>query len=288
MILFRGTASEQLGGKIAAKLGATTGKLERRRFPDGELYLRVESEVEGKEAVIVQSTSAPQDENILELLFLADTLRDLGASRITAVVPYMGYARQDRRFKGGEALTSKTFATFLQHSCDAFYSVNLHKGAILEYFEIPAAELDASPLLAEHFTKLDLESPLVITPDRGAARLGEVVAGALSCELDAVEKKRLGPGRVASRFEGKDVKGRDVVLVDDIIDSGSTMVGAIKLLSAGNPSSIHVACIHALLTGDALEKMLAAGAEAVIATDTIPSEVSRVSVAPLIASALSK
>jgi ribose-phosphate pyrophosphokinase len=285
-IIFGGSTCQSLAREIAGELGCELGHLTIKWFPDGERYLCVDSDVKGKECIVIQSTPKPQDENIMELLQLLDTLKENGAGKVTTVVPYFGYGRQDKRFKEGENLTSKTIAKHIELNSDAFYSVNIHKKHIVDFFKIPAKELDASPILGEYFKTHELEAPVVIGPDDGAERLAAGVAEVMSCPFDYLEKKRLGPGQVEMKPKKIDVAGKDVILVDDIIDSGGTMIEAMKMLSAQGAANIMIGTIHPVLTGNIIARLFSSGAADVVATNTINSQVSYLTVSSLIAEAL--
>lgn len=288
-IVFAGSSCEVLGKEIAEELACEYGKVIIKRFPDGELYLRVLSEVEGKTCIVVQSICKPQDSNFFELIALQDTLKDLNAKEIITVVPYYGYGRQDKRFNAGECLSSKVIAEHIQQSCDKFYTINVHKEKILEFFNIPAKNLDASPLLGEYFKSYreELHSPVVLAPDEGAISLAKSVAKVLGCKYDYLEKKRIAPGEVEMKPKNLEVKGRDVIIVDDIIDSGGTMLKAIEMLKKQGATGVFVACIHAVLTGNVVTQLFSHAID-VIATNTIPSQISFITVAPLISRALKK
>lgn len=260
--------------------------MEVKEFPDGERYFRIETDVKGEDCTVIQSISKPQHHNFFELMATLENLKDLGAKRIRAVVPYFGYGRQDQRFLDGEAITSRMIAKHIQLHADEFYSINLHKEAILDFFDIPAQNLDAFNLIGEYFKEKDLEDPIVVGPDMGASDLASKVADILCCNSDCLEKKRLGPGKVEMRPKNVDITDKDIIIVDDIIDSGGTVLTALKTLKAQAARSVHIACIHPVFTGNIVSRLNAAGAGDVVATNTIPSNVSRISVASIIASAL--
>lgn len=285
-VVFGGSTCQVLAMEIAREADFEAGYLTIKKFPDGERYLRIESDVEGKECIVVQSTCRPQDKNVLELLSILDTLRDLGAEKIISVVPYYGYSRQDKSFNPGECISSKTIAKHIQLNSDAFFTVNIHQKHVLDFFEIPAEELDATPLLGEYYKTLGLETPVVVAPDKGAKALAEGVAKVLGCDTDYLKKKRLGPGRVEVKPKEVEVQGSDMIIVDDIIDSGGTMLEAMKMLKAQGAEEVFIGCIHPVLTGNITTRLYSAGAADVVATNTIPSQISRVSVSPLIAKAL--
>jgi len=286
--LFPGSVCQALTREMADELGLELGRLTIKEFPDGERYLRVESDVKGKECAVIQSTSRPQDSNILELIILMETLRDLGASEITAVVPYYGYGRQDKRFTPGEAISSRVIAKHLALGCDEFITVNIHEEKILDFFDIKARNLDASSLLGEYFKTHNLESPLVIAPDQGALGIAEGAAKEIGCGYDYLVKRRIAPGEVEMLPKSMEVKDRDVILVDDMIDSGSTMLGAIRMLGEQGAVNILVGCVHPVLTGNVVTRLFATGAIDVVATNTIPSQISFITVSSLLAEALEK
>ncbi len=280
MIVFGGNASSELAAEVSSLLGCELGESTVKRFPDGELYVKIDTPVNGEDIVVIQSTAPPQNENLAELLFMMDALKDLGAD-ITAVVPYYGYGRQDKAFKDGEAVTSRTIAKHIQMSASRVLTVNPHKEHVLDYFDVPAQSLDASPLIGGYFKKMDLDNPLVVAPDAGSIGLARQVAGIVGCECGNCEKKRLGPGKVITSAEKLNLDGDDVIIVDDIIDSGGTIVEAVKALKGKGAGSVYVACIHPVLTNNAHERILGV-AEDLIATNTIKTPYSRISVAPVI------
>jgi ribose-phosphate pyrophosphokinase len=285
-IIFGGSTCQSLAREVAGEAGCQLGQLTIKWFPDGERYLCVDTDVKGKDCIVIQSTSRPQDANVMELLQLLDTLKENGAAKVTTVVPYFGYGRQDKCFKRGENLTSKTIAKHIELNSDAFYSINIHKKHIIDFFKIPATELDAAPILGEYFKTHELEAPVVIGPDEGAERLAKRVADVIGCSFDYLEKKRFGPGQVEMKPKKIDVAGKDVILVDDIIDSGGTMIEAIKMLEAGGAVNILIGTIHPVLTGNIIARLFSNGAADVVATNTINSQVSYLTVSTLIAEVL--
>ncbi len=285
-ILFPGSVCQVLGRELVDELGIELGEVTIKKFPDGERYLRIHSEVKGKDCAVVQSMSRPQDANILELITLMETLKDLGAKRISAVVPYMAYGRQDKLFHPGEALSSRVVAKHISMGCDELITVNIHEEHILKFFDVEARNLDASPILGEYFKCHELEAPLVIAPDEGAEYMAKEVAGRVKCDHDYLVKNRLGPGKVEMMPKSIAVKDKDVILVDDMIDSGSTMLEAIRILREQGASNVLVGCVHPVLTGNIVTRLFTTGAIDVIATNTIPSEISFITVSPLLSSAL--
>lgn len=286
--VFGGSACQILAKEVADELGSEVGQLTVKNFPDGEYYLRIDGDVKGKDCVVVQSTSKPQDSNLFELLAILETLKDLGASKISTVVPYFGYGRQDKRFLGGEAVSARVAAKHIQMNSDEFFTVNVHQTEILKFFSIPATVLDAAPVLGDYFKTHELEAPVVIGPDKGAIELAKSVANIIGCGSDYIEKRRIAPGQVEMKPKNLDIAGKDVILVDDMIDTGSTMIEAINMLRAQKAGNVLVGCVHPVLTGNVVTRLFGAGAADAVATNTIPSQISFITVAPLIANALKK
>lgn len=278
---------------MAQELNLKAGGLEVRRFPDGEKYLRVLDNVKNENVVVVQSIHHTPDELLFEYLLLVDTLKDLGASRVTAFIPYFAYARQDERFKPGEALSFRTVSKLMESvGTDEIYTIDMHQHRVLkssEVFRIPSHNLSAMPLLADYAKETGVvKKPLVIGPDAEAEQWAKIAAERLETDYDVFEKKRLGDAHVEVRPRKSSAKGRDVLIVDDIISTGGTIVEASRILLSQGASKIAVACTHPILANGALEKIQKAGVASVVGTDTVPSPISRVSVAPLIASEIRK
>jgi len=264
--------------------------LEFKRFPDGESYIRFEDNVKGEDVIIVQTTSPPQNENLVQLFLIADNAKDLGAKSITAVVPYFAYARQDSRFRPGEALSVKTIVSLLK-TCgiSRIITVNSHNPAILKTLPIPIEDLSAISLLAQHFKKKGFEKAFSVSLGKKGMETAEEANKVLKggCDYIPTQRDRL-TGNVTIEKKTLPVKGRDAIIFDDIISSGGTMIKAVGWVKEQDANSVYAACIHPLLIGDTKEKILKAGADGVVGTDSIPSSVSEVSIAPLIAAVLKK
>ena len=281
MDIIGGCSSQLLASRIAGKIDGQLILAEFKTFPDGEQYTRLLDEVDDEvddEVVIVQST--PTDSDFINLLQLIDACID---TKITAVIPYMGYARQDKQFKDGEAVSARAIARSLDVS--RVITVNIHEDSILSYFNTRAESLDATNLLAEHLLDMDLSDPVIISPDKGAIYLARRAAAVMDADYDYLEKKRLSGDTVVITPKKLDIKGMDVILIDDMISTGGTMAEAISTFKS-EASSLHAACVHPVLTENAVLRLFHAGVKDIISTDTIEKGVSKVSVASLIASAL--
>lgn len=286
-MIIGGSASQKLAAKVAWDLRENLSPIETRRFPDGERYIRIKGEVP-KEVVVIQSTGYPQDENLMELFLLLKNLKSLGVERTRVVIPYFGYGRQERRFKSGEAVSAVIVAELLEAAgASEIYSINLHEKNIKEFFNIPVHEISAMPMIANYINE-HIEDPMIIGPDKGALGFAEEISGILKCDCDYLEKTRISPEKVEMKLKNLDVKGRDVVIIDDIISTGGTIVSASRILNDLGANKVVVGCVHPILVEDALLKIFAAGVDDVFATDTLKSDVSTISVAPLVAGYLKK
>lgn len=293
MLVVGGSASGELSHKLSEELDCGHVPVETERFPDGEIYVRLTEQVEGEETIAVQSTCYPPNQNYMELFLLLDTLQDLGAEKVSAAIPYLAYARQDERFEAGEAVSLKTVAKLIQCAgAEKIYLMDLHAhriGSAPEVFEVPVQNLTAAPLLARYFEKnYSLKSPVSLGPDAEAEQWAKKAGEAIGADWDYMVKERKGSKEVEITPRELDVEGRDVIIVDDIISTGGTMMEAIRILKDHGAEDIYAACTHAVLSDNALENIQKAGAKEVVATDTIESEISKVSVAPIIAEAVSQ
>lgn len=293
MKIIGGSGSETLAARVAKELGVAPSRIETKRFPDGEKYLRVMDEVKGEDVVVVQSMYKTPDEHLIEYFLLVDNLKELGAKRVVAFIPYFAYARQDARFNPGEALSLVTVSKLIQSvGTDEIYAFDAHLHRIskmVQLFKVPAHNLTAAPTLAQYVKEnCRPDNPLVIGPDEEAESIVQDVAKVLDAEYDVLIKKRTSAEKVEVRPRAANAKGHDVIIADDIISTGGTVVEALKILRSQGAGKIYVTCTHPLLIGNALAKILDGGANLVVGTDTIPSPVSHVSVAPMMAAQIRK
>lgn len=286
-MIIGGSASQKLAALISKELDETLCPLETRKFPDGERYIRIGGNLES-DAVVIQSTGYPQDQNLLELFLILKTLKSLDVENIKVVIPYFGYARQEKRFKSGEAISAQVVSELLE-ACGAteIFSINLHEDGLRNLFNIPAHNLSAMPLIAEYIEE-HLDDPVIIAPDKGALGFASEIAGILGCDSDHLEKTRISPDKVETRTKDLDVQGREAVIIDDIISTGGTIINASHILRQHGASKIVVSCVHPVLVEDALLRIFASGVDDVIATDTLQSDASTISVVPLIADFIGK
>ena len=302
-MIIGGSASQDLAAHVARELGEELCYVETKKFPDGERYLRIDGPLDD-EVTVIQSTGYPQDENLMELLFIIANLKDLGVKKVRAVVPYMGYARQEKRFNPGETISAKIICNLIEAAgADEFITFNIHEACVLNFFSIPARNLSAMPAIAEYldkkfFRKTD-EKPLIVAPDKGAYGFAQEMAEIIGCDCTYLTKVRLGPDKVETKIvdvrcdsESENtvnvdsVKGMHAVIIDDIIATGGTIVNAIHILKQYGASSVDVCCVHPILTNNGATRIYAAGANKIIGTNSLSSDTSRVSIAKSIADAL--
>lgn len=290
MIIIPGSASKDLGAKVAKALNIELAQIKHKIFPDGESYICFTKEVKNEDVVIIQSCPPPQDKNLIELFLMLDNAKDLGAKSIIAIVPYLAYSRQDKRFTPLEAISIKTIAKLIESiGIDEIITFDIHSIEILKNFKIKAMNFSAMPLLGKYFESLGLNKPLVIAPDKGAKIHAETIAKILNTEFTFLEKHRdRVSGEIITFHKEMNVKDKDVIIVDDIISTGSTIANASKMAKNEGAKDIYVGCTHPLLIGDAKEKLKKAGVKKIVGTDCVLNETSEVSVAPIIVEYLRK
>jgi ribose-phosphate pyrophosphokinase len=288
MKIILGPASKELGERVAQLLNTEAVPVAFKTFPDGESYVRLEGNVQSEEVAIVQTTSPPQDSRLIQLALITDAAKRCGATKVTAVVPYLAYARQDKIFLQGEAISIETIARMLKAAgIDTLITVNLHQAKVLDKFPFPAKNLSAIPLLAEYFKLKGFEKVYALAPDKGAIHLAEEAKKVLGGECGYLEKHRdRYTGQVTVEKKTFNVKGKTVIIFDDIISTGGTIIATAKDLKELGAEQVYAACVHPLLIGDAEKRILEAGVEQIIGTDSVPSHVSKVSLAPLLSKEL--
>lgn len=272
VVIFGGTASSALADRICAYLELPRGRATISRFPDGETLVKIEEDVRGKDCFVVQSTSPPVNDNLMELLIFIDCLRRASAKRITAVIPYYGYARQDRKSEGRTPITAKLVANMLSKAgVNRVLTMNLHADQIQGFFDIPVDHLTAAPVLAEHFQSRHLQDAVLVSPDVGNIKFGNDFASRIGGELAVIHKRRTaGDTAVAVRIIG-DVKGKKVMMFDDMITTAGTVSEAAKLVRLHGATDIYVGATHGVFAGPALDRLAGAELTEIVVTDTIPA-----------------
>lgn len=269
--VFSGRSNPALAERISRYLGLPLGRAHLDRFPDGEVALKLFEDVRGRDAFVIQSTCFPGSENLMELLVFTDCLRRASANRVTAVIPYFGFARQDRKDEGRVPITAKLVANLLTVAgANRVLTLELHAAQIQGFFDIPVDHLSAEPVITAYFNSLDLGPVTLVSPDIGNAKRARVYAERLGGELAIIDKRRVSGSQAISYSIIGDVKGRTVLMVDDIIATAGTVVQAAQLVREHGARRVIVAATHAVLCGPAVERLASAPIDHLAVTDTIP------------------
>jgi ribose-phosphate pyrophosphokinase len=269
--IFTGNAHRQLAQDIAAKLDIKIGNALVGHFPDGEIDVKVNEDVRGCDVFLVQPSCPPVNENLMELLILIDCMKRASVGRITAVIPYFGYARKDRKDEGRVPITAKLVANLLTKAgLDRVVTVDLHASQIQGFFDIPVDHLFASPVISQHFLTLQIPDLVVVSPDVGSIKMARAYAKRLSGDLAVVDKRRIGPDEVEVNAVIGDVEGKNVILIDDIISTAGTITNAARLVKSKGALDVYIAATHPILCGQAWDKLQKAPVKSVVVTDSIP------------------
>jgi len=267
--IFSGTANRELAEKIAFHLGQPLGKIKIMRFSDGEIWVKYNENIRGADVFIVQPTNSPA-ENILELLIMIDAARRASASRITAVIPYYGYARQDRKDQPRVSITAKLIANLITKAgADRVLTMDLHAPQIQGFFDIPLDHLYAAVVFADHYRRKGIQDLVVVAPDIGSIRLARAYAKRLEASLAMVDKRRTQPNMVEAINIIGEVKGKNILIIDDMVDTAGTLTQAANILKAKGAEEIYAACTHPILSGDAVGRIERSPILRLSVTDTI-------------------
>ena len=271
LALIAGNACPDVAQDIAKEMNSRLAPARVARFPDGEIDVRIDDNVRGSDVFLVQSTSPPVNDNLMELLILIDAARRASAARITAVIPYFGYARKDRKDEGRVPITAKLVANLLTEAgADRVLTVDLHAAQIQGFFDVPVDHLYASPVLTRHFRAQRLDDLTVVAPDVGSSKMARGYANRLGGELAIVDKRRVSAEHIEVGAIIGDVKDRNVLLIDDMISTGGSIAEAARICRDHGASSVRIAATHGVLCGPARERLAAAPVEEIVLTDTIP------------------
>ena len=296
MCLITGTENRQLAESVAKHLGVELADADVSRFPDGEINVKINSDVRGSDVFIIQSTCPPVNENLMEILILIDTLKRASADRITAVIPYYGYARKDRKDEGRVPITAKLVANVLERAgADRVMTVDLHASQIQGFFDIPVDHLYGSPIFIECFQGLGLENTTILATDVGSSKRAQAYARLLGGELAIIDKRRTGPDQTKVANVIGELKKRDVIIVDDMISTGGSITEAAKIASEHGASKIYLAATHPVFCGPAIERLMSVTVEKIFVSDTICVDIEKfegkleiLSVAPLLSEAIKR
>ena len=292
--IFTGNANPELAKEICDYLGLPLGEAFVGRFNNGEVQIMIDESVRGKDVFIIQPTSYPVNDNLMELMVMADALKRASARHITAVVPYYGYARQDRKTRGREPITAKLVANLMQTSgITRLVTIDLHAGQIQGFFDVPVDHLYGASILAKYINEKNLEDVIVVSPDLGGVTSARDLADRIGAPIAIIEKKRPEPGVAKVMNLIGDVKGKNCIIVDDIVDTAGSLVEGAKALEAFGAKSVMAAVTHAVLTDPASERIANSNIKELIVTNTMPlpencklDNVTQLSVAPLLGEAI--
>lgn len=292
--IFTGNANPALAKEICDYLGLPLGEAFVGRFNNGEVQIMIDESVRGKDVFIIQPTSYPVNDNLMELMVMADALKRASARHITAVVPYYGYARQDRKTRGREPITAKLVANLMQTSgITRLVTIDLHAGQIQGFFDVPVDHLYGASILAKYINEKNLEDVIVVSPDLGGVTRARDLADRIGAPIAIIEKKRPEPGVAKVMNLIGDVKDKNCIIVDDIVDTAGSLVEGAKALEAFGAKSVMAAVTHAVLTDPASERIANSNIKELIVTNTMPlpencklDNVTQLSVAPLLGEAI--
>jgi ribose-phosphate pyrophosphokinase len=270
-LIFSGNSNIPLSKKIAEYLGKELSPINIYRFKDGEICVKIEENVRGKDVFIIQSTCPPVNENLMELLITLDALRRASPRRITAVIPYYGYARQDRKDQPRVPITAKLVANLLVAAgANRILTMDLHAPQLQGFFDIPVDHLFAAPVIIEYLKNKGFKKPVIVAPDVGGVKMARAFAKRLPAGLAIVDKRRESPEKVEMLHVIGEVKNCEAIIVDDIISTGNTMIEAAEALIKNGATKVYGSCTHPVFAGDAIEKLKNSTFEEIIITDTIP------------------
>ena len=297
MKILAGTSNSKLCKDIARQLKLKLVNTNIKRFADGEVYVEINENIRGNSIFVVQSTSNPANDNLMELLICIDALRRSSAKSITAVIPYFGYARQDRKVVPRTAISAKLVSNLITNAgANRILSVDLHAGQIQGFFDIPVDNLFATPIFARHIKKIKLNNLVCVSPDVGGVERTRALSRRINSSIAIIDKRRPAPGKSEVMNIVGNVVNKNCVIVDDIIDSGGTIVNAAKALKNKGAKDIYVFITHAVLSGEAVDKIQKSQIKKLITTDTIDNskkikkikKIEIISIAPMISEAMKR
>ncbi|MEY2193602.1 ribose-phosphate diphosphokinase [Neobacillus sp. BF23-41] len=294
--LFSLNSNQKLAAEMAELLGCELGKSSVSHFSDGEIQIHIEESVRGSEVYIVQSTSYPVNDNILELLIMIDALKRASVGVINVVIPYYGYGRQDRKARSREPITAKLVANLLETTgATRILTMDLHTSQIQGFFDIPVEHLYGVPILGQYFQEKGLEDIVIVAPHNGSIGRARKVANLLHAPIALIDKRRFEENGVETTNVVGNVEGKNVIIIDDLIDTGETIVLAAKALAENGAKSIYAGCTHPVFTDKAIEKIEASPIKELVVTNTIQlpddkviSKIKTISVAPLLVEAIDR
>ena len=272
-VIFALTSSVDLANEIAAKLGIPLGLCDVKHFADGEIMVELNESVRGKNVYIVQSTCNPVSSNLMEILIAIDACKRASAAHIAVVMPYFGYARQDRKAKPRQPITSKLVAGLLEKAgAHRVITMELHATQIQGFFDIPADDISALSIIGNYFKKLDMKDIVVVSPDHGGTTRARKLAEMLHAPIAIIDKRRPKPNVAEAMNLIGDVEGKVAIMIDDIVDTAGTLTAGINMLYAKGATAVYASCVHAVLSGPAIDRLKGSNLSGFICTNTIPQE----------------
>jgi ribose-phosphate pyrophosphokinase len=269
--IFAGNSNPALANKICDYLNLSLGNAQVKTFSDGELQIEIDENVRSKDVFVIQSTCAPVNDNLVELLLMIDALKRSSARRITAVMPYFGYARQDKKVAPRVPISAKLVADMVTVAgANRVITMDLHAGQIQGFFDIPVDNIFAAPLLIEYIRNNFNDNLVIVSPDAGGVERARAFAKRLNADLAIIDKRRSAPNQANAMAVIGDVKDKVVVILDDMADTAGTLTEAVHALKAEGAREIHACCAHAVLSGPAIERITASEMKSLVVTDTIP------------------
>ena len=269
--IFSGTANPSLTQDIASHLGMAVGQADIKRFSDGEISAQIKESIRGRDVFIVQPTSAPANSNLMELLIMTDALRRASANKITAIIPYFGYARQDRKAAPRVPITAKLVANLIEKAgIDRVVTMDLHAGQIQGFFDIPVDNLYGSILFREHIKNKKLPNPIIASPDVGGVARARYFAAKLGLDMVIIDKRREKANQSEVMNIIGDVEGKNVILIDDMIDTAGTITHGANALKEAGATSVMACATHGVLSGPAFDRIMDSSLDELVITNTIP------------------
>jgi len=269
--IFSGSSNHPLAEEICSFLGIPLGNALVQKFSDGEIFAQIKENVRGKDVFIIQSTCPPVNDHLMELLIMVDALKRASAKRITAVLPYYGYARQDRKVQPRVPITAKLVADLITATgISRVVSIDLHVGQIQGFFDLPFDHLFAAPVLVDYFKKKDIRDLVVMSPDVGGIERARIVANKLNVGLAIIDKRRSGPNVAEVMHVIGDIEGKNILIVDDMIDTAGSLVNTVESITKKGALDVYACCSHPVFSGPAYERIRNSRIKQVVVTNTIP------------------
>jgi len=269
--IFAGNSNPELAKKISEYMGASLGSAKVKTFSDGEIQIEIQENVRAKEIFIIQSTCCPVNDNLVELLLMIDAFKRSSARRITSVIPYFGYARQDKKVAPRVPISAKLVANLLAWSgADRVITMDLHAGQIQGFFDIPVDNLFAAPVIIDYIKTHFKDHLVIVSPDAGGVERARAFAKRLNADLSIIDKRRDAPNQAKAMAVIGDVTGKVVIILDDMVDTAGTLTEAAEALAKNGAKEIHACCSHPVLSGPAIDRIKNSVLQTVVVTDTIP------------------